>query len=260
MVDLVKIRKKANRKREEAVAGEALPAAAEARTPAEVALEPAPAPVLKVKEQPKRRQETEAELQPAVATPAVPPSAGDRLSVAKPGEETRSTSARLEAFKASAGRRVEEAEAAQMIDLLEETTRELLTFELAGERYAVEIERIIEIVPPRSSTRVPNTDTGVLGIISLRGTIVTVLDLRRRLGHPDSAGTSADSRIIIVENRGETAGFLVDRVLRVIKVEPSEIESHPVVSAEEQTEYVRGVFQYGKKLTILLDLDRLLGY
>jgi purine-binding chemotaxis protein CheW len=171
---------------------------------------------------------------------------------------------RLERFKREAGKRrnwAADAARAAAVAVEEEASRdlELLRFRLAGEEYAVDIEKIVEIVSPRATTRVPNADTSIVGIMSLRGTIVTVFDLRRRLGHPRAVdGQSDDRRLIVVEREGETAGFLVDRVSRVVKLDPSELESHPVVSATEQSDYVQGVFQASDGLVILLDLERIL--
>jgi purine-binding chemotaxis protein CheW len=88
---------------------------------------------------------------------------------------------------------------------------------------------------------------------------VTVIDLRRKLGHPGvDFETLKDARMIVVERAGETAGFLVDRVSRVVKLERAQLESHPVVSSSEQSEYVSGVFQAQDGLVILLDIERIL--
>jgi purine-binding chemotaxis protein CheW len=184
--------------------------------------------------------------------------------VAQPEPEPQSSvlspqsSAKLDKFKQEAGTKregfVEEVEAAAA-----ETKLELLTFVLAGEHYALDIEHIVEIVTPRAITRVPNADEGIVGIISLRGTIVTVVDTRRKLRHPGSKnGDHPDRRIIVVEKAGETLGFEVDRVLRVVKTDPGAVEPHPVVHASEQHEAIRGVFRHADALTILLDFDKLL--
>jgi len=167
-------------------------------------------------------------------------------------------SAKLEKFKASAGTKregfVEDVE-----QLASDSLLELLTFVLAGEHYALDIEHIVEIVTPRPVTRVPNAEEGIVGIISLRGTIVTVVDARRKLRHPPSTnGDHPDRRIIVIEKRGETLGFEVDRVLRVVKTDPAAIEPHPVVHATELHEAIRGVFRHADALTILLDFDKLL--
>lgn len=180
----------------------------------------------------------------------------------EPAEESLD---RLEKFKREAGKRrhwASEAAARGAIPAAEEEESgdlELLRFSLAGEEYAVDIEKIVEIVPPRGTTRVPNADPTIVGIMSLRGTIVTVFDLRRKLGHPPIDETErVDRRLIVVEREGETAGFLVDKVSRVVKLDPSEIENHPVVSAAEQSDYVGGVFQATDGLVILLDLEKIL--
>ena len=164
--------------------------------------------------------------------------------------------AKLEKFMAEAGLRREGFvhEAPQTAAGAE---IEVLTFALAGEQYGVGIEHIVEIVRPRATTRVPNAGSSVVGIISLRGLIVTVVDVRARLHHPP-APAGADARVIVVEQGGETLGFQVDRVLRVVKLDAAAIAPHPVVHSSELTDAIRGVFQHAGALTILLDLDKLL--
>lgn len=173
--------------------------------------------------------------------------------------EIESGQSRLDLFKATAGQvhRFANQVARERTAGDDEGVLELLTFVIASERYAVEIEKIVEIIPPRLATRVPNTDLAILGIISLRGTIVTLLDVRKRLGHPPGVVDPNVSRIIVIEQSGEIAGFLVDRVSRVIKLPKGEVETHPVVHHQEQNAAIRGVFQQDGKLTILLDLDAL---
>lgn len=217
MVDLAKIRKKAK-------AGKG---AAPEPAPAEVVAPPVPV-----------------ELPPV-------PAADSR----QPTADTPDT-AKLDQFKQIAGKRRE-----GFIELQAETASadqvELLSFIIAGEQYAVSIDHLVEIVTPRDATRVPNADPTIVGIISLRGTIVTIIDVRRKLRHPPAAG-GPDVRIIVAERGGETLGFEVDRVLRVLKVDSAAIEPHPVVHSSELSEAVRGVFRYANALTILLDLDKLL--
>jgi purine-binding chemotaxis protein CheW len=163
---------------------------------------------------------------------------------------------KLDHFKATAGQRRE-----GFFEREDETTSaeqvELLTFIIAGEQYAVSIEHLVEIITPRAATQVPNADPTIVGIISLRGTMVTVIDVRRKLRHPPVARGN-DARVIVVERAGEVLGFEVDRVLRVLKVDSAAVEPHPVVHSSELTEAVRGVFRHANALTILLDLDKLL--
>src|SRR5204862_5858148 len=170
--------------------------------------------------------------------------------------DSPSTTSKLDRFKAEAGKR-RQTEAAK-IEVAAESQLELLTFVIAGEHYAVDIERIVEIVTPRRLTRIPNADFSVVGIMSLRGTIVTLVDVRRKLRHPSAGEPTPDTRIVVIDYLNEMIGFLVDRVLRVVKADAAEIEAHPVVHATELDESVRGVFRAGGALTILLDLDKLL--
>ena len=166
---------------------------------------------------------------------------------------------KLDRFKADAGKR-RAFETAKTDDAAPQNQLELLTFVMAGEQYAVDIERIVEIVTPRAVTRIPNADPSVVGIISLRGTIVTLVDVRRKLRHREAGADTDDTRIVVIDFHHEIIGFIVDRVLRVVKASAGDIERHPVVHATELDESVRGVFRPGGALTILLDLDKLLDH
>lgn len=201
---------------------------------------------------------------PEEAKPAteVPPPSGaedaERRAALQPAPRPEpDQTSKLDRFKEQAGKRrvAAETKAAQETAAL----LELLTFVIANESYAVDIERIVEIVTPRAVTRIPNADPSVLGIMSLRGTIVTLVDVRRRLRH--AAGTPTDdTRIVVIDFRNETVGFVVDRVQRVVKIPASTVEPHPVVHTNELQESIRGVFRVSGALTILLDLDKLLDH
>ena len=232
MVDLVKIRKKAKKQAEvdrSQAAGEPATEPLSTQHPA-LSAEP--------------RTETRAEPQPSVLSP--------QSSVISPQSSTK-----LEKFKEEAGRLRESVEGQSTATQTPSEQLEVLTFVIAGENYAVDIERIVEIVTPRPITRVPNAEGSVVGIISLRGTIVTLLDVRARLRHSRGDETP-DTRIIVVDLAGEPVGFEVDRVLRVAKLAAGEVEPHPVVHASELDESIRGVFRRDDALTILLDFDKLL--
>lgn len=196
-----------------------------------------------------RKKAKAREAAPPPPNPVAPP------EVAIEPEIPRSN--KLERFKQTAGQR-REGFIAEEVETAAEDRVELLTFIIAGEQYAVAIDHLVEIVTPRAATHVPNADPTIVGIISLRGTMVTVIDVRRKLRHP-RAERGNDTRIIVAERAGETLGFEVDRVLRVLKVGAAAIEPHPVVHSSELSEAVRGVFRHAGALTILLDLDKLLG-
>ncbi len=174
------------------------------------------------------------------------------------GDAGAPVSSKLEKFKAEAGKR--RAAESVKVELAAENQVELLTFVIADEQYAVDIERIVEIVTPRPLTRIPNADRSVVGIVSLRGTIVTLVDVRRKLRHPPAGEPTPDTRIVVIDFHNEIVGFIVDRVLRVVKAGQADIEPHPVVHAMELDESIQGVFRAAGALTILLDLDKLLDH
>jgi purine-binding chemotaxis protein CheW len=236
MVDLVKIRKKKAESRKQ-------------KAEAEAAIEAAQ-PV--VADKPATQQPVD--VPPPPSPPPPPPAAQPRDR-----ETAQPQPSKLDKFKEQAGKR-REAEAGQIAEeeTAPESQLELLTFVIAREQYAVDIERIVEIVTPRALTRIPNADASVVGIISLRGTIVTLVDVRKKLGHPPAGEDTADTRIVVIDQHNEMIGFIVDRVLRVVKTGAETIEPHPVVHSTELDESIRGVFRVSDALTILLDLDKLL--
>jgi len=211
--------------------------------------------LVKIRKKAKKEKNVPPEPQPI---PAAPPEHEPETQHTAPSTQHSAPTPKLERFKQTAGTK-REGFIDEVEEAAEQTLLELLTFVLAGEHYALDIEHIVEIVTPRAITRVPNAEEGIVGIISLRGTIVTVVDARRKLRHPPSKnGDHPGRRIIVVEKGGETLGFEVDRVLRVVKTNPAAIEPHPVVHATELHEAVRGVFRHADALTILLDFDKLL--
>src|SRR5215213_8176025 len=213
----------------------------------------------------KIRKKAKKVLSGAAAAPAAegitetPPAEAAAAPQEAADNQQPATSNKLERFKAQAGKRRGTQTAAQ-VEQQPQDQLELLTFTISGEQYAVDIERIVEIVTPRPVTRIPNADASVVGIISLRGTIVTLVDVRRKLRHAVAGEATADTRIVVIDFHHELVGFLVDRVLRVVKTTRAAIEPHPVVHAAELDESIRGVFRTGGALTILLDLDKLLDH
>lgn len=142
-----------------------------------------------------------------------------------------------------------------------ETGRELLqlvTFFLGNEEYALDIALVQEIVRMTAITHVPRAPEFVDGVVNLRGRIVPVVDLRRRLGMPP-AEVDRQTRIIIVQYRSSTVGLVVDRVNEVLRLGADSIEPAPgIVSDRVDTAYVTGVGKLDDRLLILLDLDRIL--
>ncbi len=143
--------------------------------------------------------------------------------------------------------------------LLSRGVREFLMFSLAGERYAVELARVREILRPPVLTPVPRAPADVLGVCSVRGLLVTVIDLRRRLRVIVSdAGRS--SRILLSSTaKDEVIGLYVDEVHHVVRLEGSEIESAQAVLGGDSPDHVLGVGRTGGEIIVVLDLEGMVG-
>ena len=114
-----------------------------------------------------------------------------------------------------------------------------------------EVLRYTEIAP------VPGAPSYVLGIINLRGNVVTVIDTRARFGLM-SAEVTDNSRIVIIEAEKQVIGILVDSVAEVVYLRSSEIDSAPNIGTEESAKFIQGVSNREGELLILVDLNKLL--
>jgi len=132
----------------------------------------------------------------------------------------------------------------------------LVTFSL-GEYYGVDISQVQEIIRVGTITAVPNSPSYMEGVINLRGRILPVLNLRKKLSLTPKEITK-DSRIVVTEVNGKLLGLLVDSVSHVIKIPSDAVEPAPEEVLEIDTDYITGVCNLDNRLIILLDLERLL--
>ena len=147
--------------------------------------------------------------------------------------------------------------AARAREAREETAalRELLRIEVAGEPYALPIERVREIVRLGPITPMPRAPSLVLGVISLRGEIVQVLDLRRALGSA-APKPGRRSRIVVLHGEaGEIAGWLVDAVTEVLRVPEAELLPPP----GDAGQLVSAICLRGERFVSLLEPERMQG-
>jgi len=141
----------------------------------------------------------------------------------------------------------------------ERAPREFLVFSLAGELYGVELTRIREILSPPPLTPVPRAPQDVLGVCSVRGLLVTVIDLRRRL-KLEQPETTRRARILLTRmDGGEVLGLYVDEVHQVVRFPHTEIEVAANVLGGDVSEHVLGIARPGDILIILLDLASIVG-
>jgi purine-binding chemotaxis protein CheW len=135
--------------------------------------------------------------------------------------------------------------------------QQLVVFSMAKELYGVGIDSVHEIVKVPDITEVPDAPSYLVGVINLRGRIVPVVDLRKRLRLQAAERTKA-SRVLITENSGRLLGLLVDAVSEVLKVRPEAVEPPPDMIASIGVEYIIGVAKVEPRLIILIDLRKVL--
>lgn len=145
----------------------------------------------------------------------------------------------------------------QNVNTAEDPVIQWVTFQLDGETFGVDVMQAQEVLRISEITPVPGAPDFVLGIINLRGDVVTVIDTRKRFGLLPGE-ISESSRIIIVESSGQVLGILVDKVAEVVYLRASEIESTPTVGNEESSRFIQGVHSRDEDLLILVDVDKLL--
>ncbi len=138
-------------------------------------------------------------------------------------------------------------------------TTQFLTFTLADEVFAVEINRVKEVLEYTTLTRVPHTPSFVCGVINLRGSVVPVMDMRKKFLLPSMERTVNTCIIIIEVNIGEKTtvlGALADSVKEVMSLEPDQIDPAPRIGAKLRTEFIRGMGKHGDHFIIILESDR----
>lgn len=132
-----------------------------------------------------------------------------------------------------------------------------LAFQLDDEEYALDIRQISEIIKAREFTEIPRSPEFVLGIISLRGVVVPVFDLRCRL-NLGVAEITVNSRIVVCQSGEVTVGLLVDNINQVVNLVEDEIEPPPGVLSGLDREMIFGIGRYQGRMIILLQLNHVL--
>ncbi|MFT7560751.1 MAG: purine-binding chemotaxis protein CheW [Flavobacteriales bacterium] len=132
-----------------------------------------------------------------------------------------------------------------------------VTFKLAGETYGVNVMQVQEVLRYTEIAGVPGAPSYVLGIVNLRGNVVTVIDARFRFGL-DSGEITDNTRIVILEADSHVIGILVDSVAEVVYLRQSEVETAPNVGNEDSARFIQGVCHKNNELLILIELDKLL--
>lgn len=136
-------------------------------------------------------------------------------------------------------------------------TVQLCAFRVGNEEYAVDIMRVVEILPPQAITPIPRAPAIVEGVMQLRGAILPVVDLRKRLLGPDVPAAPRTRLLVCLLGRRRVA-VRVDRVTEVFRVKRSELKPAPAFASGGRTPFVVGVWGPPERTRLLLDLKALL--
>jgi purine-binding chemotaxis protein CheW len=134
---------------------------------------------------------------------------------------------------------------------------QLVSFMIGNEEYAVDILFVQEINRMMQITAVPNAPGYVDGVINLRGRVIPVIDLRYKLGLAKREHDK-NTRIIVVEIKGKTVGFIVDAVKEVIRIPENITEAPPEIITGSNSEFIKSVGKLEDRLLILIDLEKIL--
>jgi purine-binding chemotaxis protein CheW len=138
-----------------------------------------------------------------------------------------------------------------------ENLTEYVTAVIGGQLFGIPIRRVQDVFTPERLTRVPMAPPEIAGVLNLRGRIVTLIEMRNRLG----LGQRADDVVpmaIGVESRGESYGLLIDSLGEVLKLADDTRESNPINLDEALARVSAGVHRLDGQLLIVIDVDRIL--
>jgi purine-binding chemotaxis protein CheW len=138
-----------------------------------------------------------------------------------------------------------------------EDIAEYVTATVGQQLFGLPISRVQDVFTPNRLTRVPLAAPEIAGMLNLRGRIVTVIDLRRRLGLPPLEHGKS-SMALGIESKGESYGLLIDSVGEVLKLSSADRESNPVNLDPLLARLAAGVFRLEGNLMVVLDVDRVL--
>jgi len=142
-----------------------------------------------------------------------------------------------------------------------EEPTQYLTFQLAGESFAIGILSIKEIIEYHTLTEVPMMPASVRGVINLRGAVVPVMDLLARFGRPSSEVTKRTCIVIVeieADEERQVIGVVVDAVNEVLDIDAADIEPPPSFGANIRTDFIQGMGKVKGKFVILLNVHQVL--
>jgi purine-binding chemotaxis protein CheW len=135
--------------------------------------------------------------------------------------------------------------------------KQLVIFGLGTENFGVEISAVESIIKLQEMTKVPHAPGFVEGVTNLRGTVLPVIDLRKRFGLPKREA-SKETRIVVVNMADVKVGMIVDQVSEVLTIQSEIIEPTPPMISTVDTAFITGIAKVGDRLIIMLELEKVL--
>lgn len=131
-----------------------------------------------------------------------------------------------------------------------------LCFSLGEETFAIPLLSVREVIAVPEITRVPQTPPHFMGIMNLRGQVISVIDLRNKLSIKPKA--NAETAIIICDLGDNSVGVVVDSINSVLHPSPEEVTEKPEIQSQRNTDYIKGVYRMQNELVLLLDIAQAL--
>ncbi|MBS4539869.1 chemotaxis protein CheW [Clostridium sp. D2Q-11] len=138
-----------------------------------------------------------------------------------------------------------------------EVENQYVIFRIHNDSYAIDISMVKTIEKVEDFTRIPNSEGYIKGVINLRGEVIPVIDLKKRLGIGEIE-INENSRVIITYRDEIVVGLLVDASSEVVYLQKDEIDNPPNINESEDYNYIKGIGKKNDKLILIIDLDRIL--
>lgn len=131
-----------------------------------------------------------------------------------------------------------------------------LNFTLGEEEFAIPLLSVKEVIAVPETTPIPHTPPHFLGIMNLRGQVISIIDLRKKFSM--TAKNTEETSVIILDLKTQFLGVVVDSVNSVLAIKNSEVLEKPMIESSKSTEYITGVFRKNDHLVLLLDIFKTL--
>ncbi|MGE5474101.1 MAG: chemotaxis protein CheW [Ignavibacteriales bacterium] len=136
-------------------------------------------------------------------------------------------------------------------------TKQYVVFGIEDESFALDIEKVKEIIKPIEIAHVPNVPEFIEGMINMRGKVHAVINIRSKFKIPKKEFDEG-TKIILVNMNSMLAGIIVDGVSEIVRVDDQDIGETPEIITKASPEYIKGVIKKDEKMLIVLDIDRVI--